>query len=69
MNTNDITKTTKKVGNNNPIATQRFMADPYAIEYEGVVYVYGTNDSEQMTDSVSGEIPVNNYSKIRTLNC
>lgn len=37
----------KKIGENNPIIASRFMADPYAIYYEGKVYVYGSNDSRQ----------------------
>lgn len=68
-NTDGLTEAKKGVGNNNPIASQRFLADPYAIEYEGTVYVYGTNDSEAMLIEEDGTIPKNNYSEIRTLNC
>ena len=53
-----------KVGN--PIVTSRLTADPYAIEYNGRVYVYGTNDSQQYFDSPDAD---NNYTKIKTLNC
>ncbi len=35
------------------------MADPFAIEYEGTVYVYGTNDSQAMIIGEDGEIPKN----------
>ena len=45
------------------------MADPYAIEYNGRVYVYGTNDSQSMRIGEDGKIPNNNYSNINTLNC
>lgn len=56
-NTDGVTEAKKPVGNNNPIASQRFMADPFAIEYEGTVYVYGTNDSQAMIIGEDGEIP------------
>ena len=68
--TDGITETLKEVGFNNPIAAQRFLADPYAIEYNGTVYVYGTNDSNQMRIGEDGKIPANNgYEYINTLNC
>lgn len=68
--TDGITEAAKEVGFNNPIAAQRFMADPYAIEYNGTVYVYGTNDSDQMRIGEDGKIPANNgYEYINTLNC
>lgn len=69
INTDGITETNKETGKNNPIAAQRFMADPYAIEYEGRVYVYGTNDSQSMIIGENGVIPNNKYSHINTLNC
>lgn len=49
----------------NPILDFKFMADPTAIVYNGRVYVYGTNDTQQM-DSV-GRDNENNYAYIRTL--
>lgn len=63
------TETKKLIGKNNPIATQRYMADPYAIEFEGRIYVYGTNDSQSMVIGTDGKIPTNKYSNINTLNC
>lgn len=69
VNTDGLTQALKETGKNNPIAAQRFMADPYAIEYEGRVYVYGTNDSQSMQIGESGSIPNNSYSNINTLNC
>lgn len=33
--------------NANPISDQWFCADPTAVEYEGRIYVYGTNDHQQ----------------------
>lgn len=53
-----------KVGN--PIMTSRLTADPWAMEYNGRLYIYGTNDSQQL--ELAGEKD-NNYSKISTLNC
>lgn len=67
--TDGITEAIKPVGQNNPIAASRFMADPYAIEYEGTVYVYGTNDSDAMIIGEDGEVPKNSYSHVKSLNC
>lgn len=39
--------TTKTPGRNNPLIDYQFGADPYAMEYNGRVYVYMTNDSQQ----------------------
>ena len=59
----------KKIGENNPIIAQRFMADPYAIEYNGRVYVYGSNDSDSLYMNEDGSYPRNQYGNIRSLNC
>ena len=53
-----------KVGN--PIMTSRLTADPWAMEYNGRVYVYGTNDSQQYAEAPGDD---NTYGKIKTLNC
>ena len=53
-----------KIGN--PIMTSRLTADPWAMEYNGRVYVYGTNDSQQYEAAANAD---NNYSKIKSLNC
>lgn len=50
----------------NPIVTSRLTADPWAMEYNGRVYVYGTNDSQQYELAPNKD---NNYAKINTLNC
>lgn len=50
----------------NPIVTSRLTADPYAMEYNGRIYVYGTNDSQQYELAGAKD---NNYSKITTINC
>ena len=52
-------------GNHNPILDFQFTADPTAVEYEGRLYVYGTNDHQQF-DSV-GVDGKNTYEHIRSL--
>lgn len=37
----------KKELNANPISSSVFCADPTAVEYNGRLYVYGTNDAQQ----------------------
>lgn len=59
-------KAYKKTENHNPVMTQRFGADPYAIVYEGRVYLYMTGDN-LMVDK-NGVIQENNYSNIYTIN-
>jgi arabinoxylan arabinofuranohydrolase len=54
----------KDIKNHNPIITHKFTADPGLLEYNGFVYVYGTNDG-----SLEGYTPAKNvYSKITTIN-
>src|SRR5574344_2046938 len=49
----------------NPISSNRFCADPTAVEYEGRLYVYGTSDHEQYEAVwVKGK---NTYDKIKSL--
>ena len=54
-----------KTSVSNPIMTSRLTADPYAMEYNGRIYVYGTNDSQQYEKTPDAD---NNYSKINTIN-
>ncbi len=54
-----------KTSVSNPIMTSRLTADPYAMEYNGRIYVYGTNDSQQYEKTPEAD---NNYSKINTIN-
>lgn len=35
------------LGSHNPLIDFQFTADPTAVEYEGRLYVYGTNDQQQ----------------------
>lgn len=55
-------KAYKGVGDHNPVMTQRFGADPYAMVYDGRVYLYMTCD-EPMYD-LKGEMKENDYSNI-----
>lgn len=53
----------------NPAISSRLTADPFAMEYDGRVYVYGTNDSQQYNHMYeNGTIADNNYSQINTIN-
>lgn len=52
-------------GYHNPIADYMFFADPTCVEYEGRLYVYGTNDSQQL-DATSPDSQ-NTYEKIHSL--
>nr|WP_246293889.1 carbohydrate-binding protein [Paenibacillus planticolens] len=55
----------KTPGNSNPLFTQKFGADPFAMVYNGRVYVYMTNDVlEYNTD---GTIKDNGYGKINKI--
>lgn len=57
----------KTMENHNPIMTQRFGADPFAMVYGDRIYVYMTNDTVQKDSN--GAIQKNVYGKIQTLNC
>lgn len=57
----------KKIGENNPLYTQRFGADPGVMEYDGRLYVYMTDDVVEY--EVTGQVRENTYSKIRHINC
>ena len=58
-------KTYKSALNNNPISSEVFCADPTAVEYNGRLYVYGTNDHQQCREK--GEDKDNTYEKIKSL--
>ncbi len=58
-------KTYKPIENGNPISAQIYCADPTSIEYNGRIYVYGTNDHQQY-DAV-GDEGNNSYEKIKSL--
>jgi arabinoxylan arabinofuranohydrolase len=69
MNTVPVTlqQSYKKAGENNPLYTQRFGADPGVMEYEGRLYVYMTDDIVEY--DAQGHVKENSYSQIRTINC
>lgn len=48
--------------NANPISPNIFCADPTAVEYEGRLYVYGTNDQQQSEEGTK-----NDYARIKSL--
>ena len=55
----------KGSGNNNPISANVFCADPTALEYNGRLYVYGTNDHQQfISQDKTGE---NDYKNIKSV--
>ena len=56
----------KKSNENNPVMVQRFGADPYALVYDGRVYLYMTGDSFIYDEN--GEITVNTFANINTIN-
>lgn len=53
-----------KNGENNPLLTNVFCADPTSIEYEGRLYVYGTRDHQQYLEKGDSD---NTYEKIKSL--
>ena len=57
----------KKAGENNPLYTQRFGADPGVMEYNGRLYVYTTDDIVERNSA--GQVAENTYGKIKTINC
>lgn len=60
------TKAYKGLQDTNPVMTQRFGADPYAMVYGDRVYIYMTADALEY--GADGEVKENTYSKIRSLN-
>ncbi|MDE6730379.1 MAG: family 43 glycosylhydrolase, partial [Oscillospiraceae bacterium] len=57
----------KKDGENNPLFTQRFGADPGVMEYNGRVYVYTTNDVIEY--DANGNVTENTYGLVNKINC
>lgn len=52
----------KNESNANPISPNIFCADPTAVEYDGRLYVYGTNDQQQSEEGTK-----NDYAHIKSL--
>ncbi len=61
-----LTESYKKTMQTNPLMTQRFGADPYAMVYGDRVYFYMTADALEY--DAEGNIIDNTYSKIKTIN-
>ncbi len=62
----ELSKPLKAVTDHNPVMTQRFGADPYALVYDGRVYLYMTGDTPSYNaDKTAKE---NTYSNIKTIN-
>lgn len=61
----ELTKNYKIKGNTNPIMTQSYGADPFALVYEDTVYIYMTQDAYEY--DAGGNIKENSYSKINTI--
>ena len=57
----------KPQNNFNPIATQKFGADPYAMEYNGRVYVYMTNDVLEY--DTTGAVKENSFALVNKIFC
>ena len=54
-----------KSGNNNPISANVFCADPTALEYNGRLYVYGSNDHQEfLANNKKGD---NTYGNIKSI--
>ncbi|MBR1592406.1 MAG: endo-1,4-beta-xylanase [Ruminococcus sp.] len=61
-----IAESWKNDGENNPLTTQRFGADPGWLVYDGRLYIYTTNDAFEYNSN--GQIKVNSYDS-GTINC
>lgn len=63
----NVASSYKEEGENNPLYTQRFGADPGVMEYNGRVYVYMTNDVVEYNSD--GSVAENTYGLINKINC
>ena len=59
-------KNAKGMLDTNPLMTQRFGADPYALVYDDTLYIYMTGDTPEY--NADGSLNTNTYSKINTIN-
>lgn len=55
----------KTIGEHNPLMVQEFGADPWAMVYNGRVYIYMTGD--QPVKGMDGSVPTNTYGNINTI--
>ena len=65
MNAQKLATSYKGTSNNNPISASVFCADPTALEYNGRLYVYGTNDHQQFIKN--GKKGDNSYGDIKSI--
>lgn len=65
QNTPFLAKSGKNIGDSNPIIAPIYCADPTAVEFNGRLYLYGTNDHQQYL--ADGAEVDNKYDKIRSL--
>lgn len=61
----ELTKGGKINTYTNPLITQHYGADPYAMEYDGRLYIYMTADAYEY--EADGSIKENSYSKIKSI--
>lgn len=64
LNSNILPQVGKAFDEANPLITNLYCADPTAVEYEGRLYVYGTNDHQQYLHNIKGK---NTYERIKSL--
>jgi len=64
-NAQPLASTAKPAAEGNPISASIYCADPTALEYEGRLYVYGTNDHQQFL--ANGRTGGNSYGAIRQI--
>ena len=65
MNAQALAYDYKGTSNNNPISANIFCADPTGLEYNGRLYVYGSNDHQQFI--ANGKKGENNYGEIKSI--
>lgn len=61
----DSNAVAKLIGNSNPLVDYKYGADPYAMEYNGRVYIYMTSDEYEYDEN--GNLIDNTYGKISTI--
>ena len=62
----NVQESYKGLRDHNPLMVQRFGADPYALVYDGRVYIYMTGD--EFTYAPDGSVNENTYGNINTIN-
>jgi len=63
----ELSKSYKVNGQNNPLYTQRFGADPGFLVWNDRLYIYTTNDLVEY--DAAGKVQENTYAKINKINC